>query len=118
MLVAVGGHSRGVGKTAVVAALIRALPECGWTAVKVSPHFHGQEHRHSWALVEETDRSGSGDTCRYLAAGAMRSFGLSVAPGGWEPAMAALAELVPAAGNVVRNACNASSTAPTGRVAV
>ncbi len=59
MLVVVGGHSRGTGKTAVICGLLRALPEGGWTALKLSPHH-----------IEAAD---GGDTARFLAAGAARA---------------------------------------------
>jgi hypothetical protein len=41
MLVAVGGHSRNIGKTSVVASLIRALPQWNWTAMKITQFGHG-----------------------------------------------------------------------------
>ena len=40
-IVVIGGHSRSVGKTSVVAGLISALPELNWTAVKVTQYGHG-----------------------------------------------------------------------------
>ncbi len=40
-IIVVGGHSRSVGKTSVVAGLIAALPEFGWTAIKVTQYGHG-----------------------------------------------------------------------------
>jgi len=40
-LVVVGGHSRNVGKTSVVAGLIAALQELDWTAVKITQYGHG-----------------------------------------------------------------------------
>src|SRR5436309_2905848 len=83
-LVVVGGHSRSVGKTSVVAGLIAALPERNWTAVKITQYGHGvcsvngkscecavDEHR--WAITEERNRSGESDTSRFLVAGAARS---------------------------------------------
>jgi hypothetical protein len=58
-----------VGKTSLVCGLIRALPEFGWTAVKITSHEHGKLE----SIWEET-RAGQGtDTARYLAAGARRS---------------------------------------------
>ena len=39
-LVVVGGHSRNVGKTSVVAGLIAALPEFKWTAMKITQYGH------------------------------------------------------------------------------
>jgi hypothetical protein len=61
VLIVVGGHSRKVGKTSVIAGLIRALAGAGWTAIKISPHAHATE-----------ERAGT-DTSRYLAAGARKS---------------------------------------------
>ena len=37
-LIVIGGHSRNVGKTSVVAGLIAALPEYNWTAFKITQH--------------------------------------------------------------------------------
>ena len=41
MLVVVGGHSRNIGKTSVVAGLIRRLRDRKWTAVKITQYGHG-----------------------------------------------------------------------------
>ena len=82
--VVIGGHSRSVGKTSVVAGLIAALPELHWTAVKITQYGHGicsadgelcdcATDDHSWALTEERDRSGESDSSRFLVAGATRS---------------------------------------------
>ena len=40
-IVVVGGHSRNVGKTSVVAGLIAAMPERAWLAVKITQYGHG-----------------------------------------------------------------------------
>ena len=40
-IVVIGGHSRSVGKTSVVAGLIAALREFDWTAVKITQYGHG-----------------------------------------------------------------------------
>ena len=40
-LIVIGGHSRSVGKTSVVAGLISALPEFQWTALKITQYGHG-----------------------------------------------------------------------------
>jgi hypothetical protein len=84
-LVVIGGHSRSVGKTSVVAGLISALPGFEWTAVKITQYGHGicsadgaacdcATSDHSWAISEERDRSGESDTSRFLRAGAVRVF--------------------------------------------
>ncbi|MGO9648506.1 MAG: hypothetical protein ACLPOO_10660 [Terriglobales bacterium] len=84
-IVVVGGHSRSVGKTSVVAGLIAALPEFGWTAFKITQYGHGicsqngeschcATDDHSWAISEEKDRTGDSDTSRFLAAGAAHAW--------------------------------------------
>lgn len=83
-LLVVGGQSRNLGKTSVVAALISALPDASWTAVKITQYGHGicsadgspcdcATADHSCAITEERDPAGRADTCRFLAAGARRS---------------------------------------------
>jgi len=80
-VVVIGGHSRNVGKTSVVAGIIAALPECHWTAMKITQYGHGVCSKngklchcatadHSWAISEEKDAAGKSDTSRFLAAGA------------------------------------------------
>ena len=83
MLVVVGGHSRNIGKTSVVAGLIRKLRSSEWTAVKITQYGHGvcshageacgceTEPDHPFALSEEYQPSGT-DSGRFLAAGAAR----------------------------------------------
>ena len=69
----IAGSGRGAGKTAVGCALIAAMPEFRWVAVKVTPHVHGVGDE----LWEELDFRSDKDTGRYLAAGALRSFLIS-----------------------------------------
>jgi molybdopterin-guanine dinucleotide biosynthesis protein len=97
-IVVVGGHTRNIGKTSVVAGLIRALPEMRWTAFKVSHHWHGTEpvdasgSESAFAMSEETDRCSGTDTSRYLEAGAVRSFWVRVREGRLGEAMPRLDE--------------------------
>jgi len=70
------GSGCGAGKTAVGCALIAAMPELRWIAVKFSPHAH--EFSDTGLIWEETDRDSDKDTGRYLAAGAAQAF---LAPG-------------------------------------
>src|SRR5713101_3191881 len=83
-ILVIGGHSRNVGKTSVVAGLIAALPERQWTAVKITQFGHGvcsvngescgcAIDEHTWAITQEHDRAGASDTSRFLLAGAARS---------------------------------------------
>jgi hypothetical protein len=76
-IIVVGGSGRNVGKTALVCALIRGLPEFQWTAVKVSSHDHGKDQ----PVWEETMAGQATDTARYLAAGAHRAFLVTAAGG-------------------------------------
>jgi len=92
MLVVVGGHSRNIGKTSLVAGLIRKLRDRRWTAIKITQYGHGicankneacgceAEPEHPFALSEEYE-PGATDSGRFLAAGAERSFWLR-APSG------------------------------------
>lgn len=84
-IVVVGGHSRSVGKTSVVAGLIAALPEMHWMAFKITQFGHGvcsangepcdcETADHRLAISEERDAKSGTDSARYLAAGAVRSF--------------------------------------------
>jgi hypothetical protein len=111
-ILVVGGHSRSVGKTSVVAGLIAALPEYGWTAVKVTQYGHGICSRsgescgcatedHSWAISEEKDRSGRSDTSRFLVAGATRAWWVRTEQGRLAEAMPALRSKLADAQNVI-----------------
>jgi hypothetical protein len=73
----------------------------GWTAVKVTPYGHGigshdgepcggEPGEEPFALTEERDAAGRGDTCRFLAAGARRSLWLRVRQGQLAQAFPAL----------------------------
>jgi hypothetical protein len=111
-LVVIGGHSRSVGKTSVVAGLIAALPEFEWTAAKITQHGHGicsangepcdcATPDHAWAISEERDRSGKSDTSRFLAAGAERSLWVRTEQGRLAEAMPALRHRLEGARNVI-----------------
>ena len=100
-IIVIGGHSRSVGKTSVVAGLISALPEFDWTAVKITQYGHGvcsangeacdcATADHSWAISEERDRSGESDTSRFLVAGAAQALWVRTEQGRLAEAMPAL----------------------------
>ncbi len=84
-IVVVGGHSRSVGKTSAVCAIIRRLPYLHWTAFKITQFGHGfctangepcdcQTDEHTVAISEERGSAHTTDSARYLAAGSVRSF--------------------------------------------
>ena len=100
-IVVIGGHSRSVGKTSVVAGLISALREYDWTAVKITQYGHGvcsangapcdcATADHTWAISEENERSGESDTSRFLLAGAARALWVRTEQGRLAEAMPAL----------------------------
>lgn len=89
-IVVVGGQARNVGKTSLVANLIKAVAERHWTAVKISQHGHDIPPDASYVIREEHDAAGDGDTSRYLKAGARRALLLSARPGRLGDAIPAL----------------------------
>lgn len=113
-IVVIGGHSRSVGKTSVVAGLIAAMPEYNWTAVKVTQYGHGicsnhggpcgcavDDQAHRFAINEERDRSGESDTSRFLVAGAKRSLWVRTRQGFLAEAMPDLRRELASAENVI-----------------
>lgn len=84
-IVVVGGQTRNIGKTSVIAGLIAASPELEWTAFKITQFGHGicsangkpcdcETGPHTIAISEERDPTTGTDSARFLAAGAARSF--------------------------------------------
>ena len=111
-VVVIGGHTRNIGKTSVVAGLIAALPEFAWTAVKITQYGHGicsangeacdcATADHTIAVSEERDRSGGTDSSRYLAAGAAHSFWVRTQQGELHEAMPRVRKLIAGAGNII-----------------
>ena len=111
-VVVVGGHSRDVGKTSVVAGLIAALPEYHWAAMKITQHGHGicaadghscgcASDDHSWAISEEKDYWGDSDTSRFLAAGASPVWWVRTEQGKLGEAMPSLRERIAICRNVI-----------------
>lgn len=111
-IVVVGGHSRSVGKTSVVAGLISSLPERQWTAIKITQFGHGicsvngkscncAVDEHTIAISEERDRSGESDSSRFLVAGAQRSLWVRTKQGFLAEAMPGLRRRIEGASNVI-----------------
>jgi hypothetical protein len=111
-VIVIGGHSRSVGKTSVVAGLISALADFEWTAVKITQYGHGicsangeacdcATGDHSWAISEERDRSGESDTSRFLVAGAKQVFWVRTEQGRLAEAMPSLRKRLDGARNVI-----------------
>jgi hypothetical protein len=101
--VVVGGQARKVGKTSVIAGLIRGVKMLAWTAVKISYHTDevdsqdvqaadGLPAHLDFLLSEESDAKGNGDTSLYLAAGARRALWLRARRDGLSQALPSLLE--------------------------
>jgi len=110
--VVVGGHTRNVGKTSVVAGLIAALPEYRWTALKITQFGHGMcsadgepchcaTDEHVWGMTEEVQRSGKSDSSRFLAAGAKQVWWVRSQQGKLAEAMPAIRRKLEGAENVI-----------------
>ncbi len=111
-VVVVGGHSRNVGKTSVVAGVISALREMNWTAFKVTQFGHGmcsangepcdcETAEHLVAVSEERDGATGTDSARYLAAGAVRSFWVRTRQGDLAEAMPRIRKELAGAENAI-----------------
>lgn len=111
-IVIIGGHSRSVGKTSVVAGLISALREFNWMALKITQYGHGicsangepcdcVTDDHTRAITEEQDRSGDTDTSRFLAAGASRSIWVRTRQGMLAEALPDIRRKIAGAENVI-----------------
>jgi hypothetical protein len=111
-IIVIGGHSRSVGKTSVMAGLISALREFDWTAVKITQYGHGicsangeacdcATADHSWAISQERDRSGESDTSRFLISGAVQALWVRTEQGRLAEAMPALRRRLEGARNLI-----------------
>ncbi|MEZ5400828.1 MAG: hypothetical protein R2729_14240 [Bryobacteraceae bacterium] len=112
MLLIVGGHSRNVGKTAVAAGIIAALPKARWTAMKITQTGHGicsqdgepchcgTDYEHPFAIVEEREASQT-DSGRFLAAGARRAYWVRTAAGQLPNALPGIRSILDKGGNII-----------------
>lgn len=111
-VIVVGGHTRNIGKTSVVAGLIAALPDFDWTAIKITQYGHGicsadgeacdcATADHTIAVSEERQRSSGTDSSRYLAAGAAHSFWVRTQQGELYEAMPRVRKLIAGAENTI-----------------
>lgn len=111
-ILVIGGHTRSVGKTSVVAGIIAALPEFHWTAMKITQYGHGVcsangeacdcvTADHSLAVSEERDRSGDSDTSRFLLAGADHSWWVRTQQGQLAEAMPRVRKILASTQNAI-----------------
>jgi molybdopterin-guanine dinucleotide biosynthesis protein len=111
-IIVIGGHTRNIGKTSVVAGLIAALPHLNWTAIKITQFGHNvcsangepcdcQTADHTLAISEERDPTTGTDTSRFLAAGAKRVFWVRTRQGQLAEAMPRVRTLIADAENTI-----------------
>jgi hypothetical protein len=111
-IIVIGGHSRSVGKTSVVAGLISALSDFRWTALKITQYGHGicsangeacdcATADHAWAVSEERNRSGESDTSRFLVAGADHSWWVRTEQGRLAEAMPRVRQILSKTQNTI-----------------
>jgi len=111
-IIVIGGHSRSVGKTSVVAGLISALPDFRWTALKITQYGHGicsangeacecATADHAWAVSEERNRDGESDTSRFLVAGAEHSWWVRTEQGRLAEAMPRVRQVLAGTQNAI-----------------
>jgi hypothetical protein len=111
-IVIIGGHTRSVGKTSVVAGLIAALRDQHWTALKITQYGHGvcsangeacdcATGDHSWAVTEERDRSGESDSSRFLVSGADHSWWIRTEQGRLAEAMPRVRQILASTENAI-----------------
>ena len=102
-VVVVGGQTRNIGKTSVVAALIARLPDLRWSAFKITQYGHGfctadgrpcqcQTEDACVAVTLEREPASGTDTSRFLAAGAERSIWVRTRIGALSDAMPRISE--------------------------
>jgi hypothetical protein len=110
--IVIGGHTRNIGKTSVVAGLIAALPHLNWTAIKITQFGHNvcsangepcdcQTADHTLAISEERSPGTGTDTSRFLAAGAKKVFWVRTRQGELAEAMPRLRKLLADSENTI-----------------
>ena len=110
--IVIGGHTRNIGKTSVVAGLIAALPQLNWTAIKITQFGHNvcsangepcdcQTADHTLAISEERDPASGTDTSRFLAAGAKQVFWVRTRQGELAEALPRVRKLIAEAENII-----------------
>jgi hypothetical protein len=98
----VGGQCSGVGKTALIVDIVRAMPEKKWTAVKITPHEEGGvPKRDMFSIQEEASRRRRWDTSRFLRAGAVRALWVQTRVGRLRQALSALEKELEGSVNVI-----------------
>ena len=106
-LIVVGGQSRSVGKTSLVASIVKATRDLGWTALKITQYGHGvcsttgglcacavEDPACSYSIAPELCRNGRSDTSRFLRAGASEVYWVRTRMGNLAAAMPELSRML------------------------
>ena len=108
MIIVVGGHSRNIGKTAVMCGIVEGLRGYDWTALKITQYGHGRcskdgkpctcaDPRRPVCIDEQTQPDPANDTGRYLVAGAAKSYWVRTPRGRLAEAMPEIRRILAAA---------------------
>ena len=113
-VIVIGGHSRNVGKTSVVAGIIAAVPQARWTAMKITQFGHGvcsvtsepcdsalNETEHAWSADQEFSRKNDTDTSRFLVSGAKGVWWIRTKQGQLALAMPRIREILSESENAI-----------------
>lgn len=107
--IVIGGQASGIGKTSVICALIAAMPERRWTAIKITQCSHEGGGKRcdcnlggaKFAIAEERAANVQADSSRYLAAGAVRSLWVRTLSGHLVDAMPRIRQEIARAPNCI-----------------
>src|SRR6185312_14730760 len=107
--IVIGGQASGIGKTSVICALIAAMPERRWTAIKITQCSHEGGGKRcdcnlggaKFAIAEERAANVQADSSRYLAAGAVRSLWVRTLRGHLAEAMPRIRQEIARAPNCI-----------------
>ena len=111
-VVVVGGHTRNIGKTTLMEAILRATTHLRWTAMKMTQFGHGMGSangepcdcdtgEHTVAISEERRTDAGTDTSRMLVAGAHRVLWVRTRQGQLAEAMPRVRKEIGAATNTL-----------------
>lgn len=111
-VVAVGGHTRNIGKTTLAIQILSAMRHLQWTAIKITQFGHNvcsangepcdcSTGEHAIAISEERSTTSGKDTARMLQAGSARVLWVRTQQGSLHEAMPRIRKEIAAAGHVL-----------------
>ncbi len=111
-IVAVGGHTRNIGKTTLATQILGAMQHLTWTAIKVTQFGHNvcsangepcdcSTGEHAIAISEERNAASGKDTARMLQTGSRRVLWVRTQQGSLHEAMPRIRKEIAGAENVL-----------------